>query len=426
MKVSDNSKSIDVRVSSGDSPALSTKIASNFKMIDATLEIDGESIPIVSSESNDISLNVGIESGFVIEHKSGKSNVVYVVTQDDTTDIEKAVKSLGKKEFKQGDMIIIVTPDESNVAGYIFTDKYGWVTFSGNVYADNVIFTNDILCAGEYSQVGNIVKDTKGTETIESKGKSLADVMSMIFTKELQPTKTEPSASISLTPTGRIEVGTVVTPSYNVSFNGGKYSYDNDTRVSVTGYSVTDSDGHSSTTSSGSFSSFTVKDSTNYKVTTTVQHTAGTIAKTNLGNNSNPIVQIQAGSKSATSSTISGYRAFFYGILLTSTDEQALDSTVIRSLTNGKDYNGSKTVKVSVNGAAAKRIVVAVPGNTTRAGLTKVNKTDGLVTDITTAYKKVANVQVADLQGNNPIDYKIWVYEPASIDAAEVHEITLG
>lgn len=423
MKIESNNKDINFSVK-GSNDVIEMMAKTPTIKIESELSIDTKDLSVGLSEKEDV-IDMSFDQGFIIQNGSGSSNKCYVVRQDNTADVESALKKLHTKNFKQGDMLIIISLDETKVAGYVYTDDCEWVSFSGNVYADNVIFTDDILCAGNYSQVGNITKTASGTETIESKGKSLADVMEMIFTKELQPTMVNPSAKITIN-SGAVEVGKAVIPSYTVTFNEGSYSYDNTTGVKIESVLVEDVDGNMSVSPSDTFPGIYVVDNTNYYVNLTLKHSYGNIAKTNLGKDSKPVVKIAAGTIKTKSASITGYRPYFYGILATSSTDEPLDTTVIRSLINGGNYNGSKKFTISVNDQPAKRIVVAIPSTSTRSGLTKVEKTDGLVTDITSTYKVVANVQVEDFAGSNPIDYKIWVYEPAVIDGREVHDIYLG
>ena len=77
--------------------------------------------------------------------------------------------------------------------------------------------------------------------------------------------------------------------------------------------------------------------------------------------------------------------------------------------------------------ATAKRIVIAVPSASTRAGLSSVILTSAMNTPVTGSYiKTAAAVQVEGVNGYTAVDYDVWVYEPAAIDAGEVHKVTLG
>lgn len=295
------------------------------------------------------------------------------------------------------------------------------------VYTDNVYFKDNVLAAGEYTQVGNINKSKDESIELETKGKTLADFIRMVFTKELQPSKTEPSVSLSSPQSGSYEVGRTVTPSYQASFNPGSYTYGPATGVTVESWKITDSNGNEDSASSGRFPEITITDTTNYTIKATATHTEGAVALTNLGNESIPEVKIEAGTKSRTSAAITGYRSFFYGVLDTD-DSTILTSAIIRGLTNGGNYNGQKTFVVNANAVSdPKRIIIAIPANTSRIGLKQVLLTSAFDTDITAQYiEQQQRINVEGYNGYSSIPYKIYQYQPARIDAGEIHTITLG
>lgn len=349
---------------------------------------------------------------------------IYTVVQDDITDTATAAMTLGVDSFNNGD-VLVIKDSYGVVAGYQYYEEM-WVAFSGNVSSDNVIISQDILLAGKYEEVGNITKGINETKTLPAKGTTLTSLITKVFTKEEQPTKTNPTISLSYPQSGAKEVGTTINPSYSISYNEGSYSFDVTTGVTFSDLNVSDSDGYSSTDKAGSFPSFVVLDNTSYSISASVKNSAGNIAKTNIGNISDPPIQISAGTISKTSGTTTGYRAFFYG-LLTHTNEPTSDD--IRALTNGGNYNSSKTFEIKVDGRTdIKRIIVAVPKSNTRGGISKVEKTDGLITDITATYvKKETTLSVDDLRktGTNMVDYVWWCYQPEKIDPFEVHKITM-
>lgn len=353
----------------------------------------------------------------------GAGGSVVVVTYTDTTDPEGAWTASGATDLDDGQMMVVQDTSGGTV-GYIYNaDTTTWITFSGNVLAQNVFFNSDITCAGAYTTVGNVSKTQNGTTTIASNGKSLWDVMQTIFTKELQPTKTEPSVSLTFAEAGAYEVGTSVTPTWSASLNAGSYTYGPATGVTATAWAISDSDGNSDTTATGSFAAITVEDSTNYKITAEATYNDGTVALTNLGKESSPKIQIAAGTKDKTSSAITGYRSFFYGALATD-NTTALSSSIIRGLTNGGAYNGSKTVTINpiTNG---KRYVVAIPSSSTRTGLTSAILPNSLNAEVVTQYS-TSTVNVEGVNGYTSTPYKVYVYEPASIGTNEIHKITLG
>ena len=341
-----------------------------------------------------------------------------------------SLEEITETELAVGDTAIVKTAiytDAENEAnnkysytGYVYNGT-AWTAMDGNYNADNVYFSDDMLVTKE---IGYITLNN-GQGTIPSKGKNLSEVFEAMFVKEQNPTTTQPSVSLTFGEAKAYEVGTVVSPTYSATFNAGSYTYGPATGVTVTSWEISDTAGNTASTASGSFNDVTVADNTNYKITAKANHTAGAIPLTNK-KNEYAAGKIAAGSKTRTSGAITGYRSFFYGVLDTSSAEAPLTSAIVRGLTNGGAYNASKTF--TLNGSAtAKRIVVAVPSNSTRAGLKEVILTSAMNTPVTDSYvKTTAAVKVEGVNGATAIDYTVWTYEPAAIDAGEVHKITLA
>ena len=341
-----------------------------------------------------------------------------------------SLEEITETELAVGDTAIVKTAiytDAENEAnnkysytGYVYNGT-AWTAMDGNYNADNVYFSDDMLVTKE---IGYITLNN-GQGTIPSKGKNLSEVFEAMFVKEQNPTTTQPSVNLTFSEAKAYEVGTVVHPTYSATFNAGSYTYGPATGVTVTSWEISDTAGNTASTASGSFDDVTVADNTNYKITAKANHTAGAIPLTNK-KNEYAAGQITAGSKSKVSGAITGYRSFFYGVLDTSSTEAPLTSAIVRGLTNGGAYNSSKTF--TLNGSAtAKRIVIAIPSNSTRAGLKEVILTSAMNTPVTDSYAKTtAAVKVEGTNGATAIDYTVWTYEPAAIDAGEVHKITLA
>lgn len=341
-----------------------------------------------------------------------------------------SLEEITETELAVGDTAIVKTAiytDAENEAnnkysytGYVYNGS-AWTAMDGNYNADNVYFSDDMLVTKE---IGYITLNN-GQGTIPSKGKNLSEVFEAMFVKEQNPTTTQPSVNLTFSEAKAYEVGTVVSPTYSATFNAGSYTYGPATGVTVTSWEISDTAGNTASTASGSFNDVTVTDNTNYKITAKANHTAGAIPLTNK-KNEYTAGKIAAGSKTKVSGAITGYRSFFYGVLDTSSAEAPLTSAIVRGLTNGGAYNASKTF--TLNGSAtAKRIVIAVPSNSTRAGLKEVILTSAMNTPVTDSYvKTTAAVKVEGVNGATAIDYTVWTYEPAAIDAGEVHKITLA
>lgn len=314
----------------------------------------------------------------------------------------------------------LIADSKYSHTAYVYNGT-AWIAMDGNYNADNVYFSDDMLVTKE---IGYITL-TNGQGTIPSRGKNLSEVFEAMFVKEQNPTITQPSVNITFSQAKAYEVGTVVSPSYTATFDAGNYTYGPATGVTVTSWEVRDTDGNTATTASGSFNDITVTDSTNYKITVKANHTEGAIPFTNK-KNEYAAGQIAAGSKSKASGAVTGYRSFFYGVLDTSSADTPLTSTIVRGLTNGGAYNSSKTF--TLNGSAtAKRIVIAIPASSARSGLKEVILTSAMNTPVTDSYIKTANaVRVEGANSYTAVDYDIYVYEPATIDAGEVHKITLA
>ena len=273
------------------------------------------------------------------------ANVFQVeLSADDTDDIaaieaQVAVESAKKQD---GDVAIVkaeIADGKYSYTSYVYesvldvegeTSTHGWSAMDGNYSAANVFLKDQITLAGNYSTIGNYSKGK-----VVAAGTSLQSMLMDMLSQRLQPsaTPTQPAASITLymdgstkkKTAGAVEVGTTINPYYVASLSAGSYTYGPDTGITATSYAVSSTgrktvDGatadtveDSATTSTGSFDSFVVDDNTSYKLSVSIPHNAGTIAVDNLGSESNPKVQIAAGTKTKTSGTVSVYRAWFCG-----------------------------------------------------------------------------------------------------------------
>ena len=343
--------------------------------------------------------------------------------ETDDAVITRVLTEAGATASKDDIFIIktLISGDKYSYTAYVYNGT-AWVAMDGNYNAENVYFDENMLVTKE---IGYITL-TNGQGTIPSRGKNIKEVFEAMFVEEQNPTITQPNVNLTFSQAKAYEVGTIVSPSYTATFNAGSYSYGPiPTGVTVSSWEISDTAGHTATTASGSFADVTVTDSTNYKITVKANHTAGQVPVTNK-KNPYEAGKIAAGSKSATSSAITGYRSFFYGVLDTDSTTTPLTSAIVRGLTNGGAYNATKTF--TLNGSAtAKRIVIAIPSSSTRSGLKEVILTSAMNTPVTDSYVKTAkSVKVEGVNGATAVDYDVYVYEPAAIDAGEVHKITLA
>lgn len=303
---------------------------------------------------------------------------------------------------------------------YVY-DGSAWKAMDGNYNAENVYFDQDLTFT---TNVGYVEIGGTGSETVETKGKNVKQVFEMLFSQEENPSVTQPSLSISTPQNKAYEVGTTVTPSYSLTFNAGNYEYGpSPTGVTAT-YAVTDTTGNTAqTTTSGTFPAMVVADDTAYYIDASATYTEGDIPVTNLGNPATNY-KITAGTTTARSGKLYGYRQFFYGAMTAGT---ALNSANIRKLTNG-GMTSAKTLPTyaasSVAGAA--KVIVAIPASSP-IGIKQVKMPSSQDADITTEFKLQPDyIQVEGKSGYQAVDYKVWVYEPAALDATESYTIILG
>lgn len=271
-----------------------------------------------------------------------------------------------------------------------------------SVEAEKVVFTRDMYSA--YA-IGNIVLEN-GRGKYASEGDNLADVMDAILDKENYPETTDPSVSLTFSQAKAYEVGTSVTPSYSAVLNPGSYTYGPDTGITATAWEITDTDGNKATTASGSFPAFVVADGEKYTITAKATHGAGAVPVTNKGNEYSE-GQIQAGTKSATSGAVTGYRNSFYGTL---TSKDDLTSAAVRGLTkSGKALTNGSSFTVSIP-VGALRVVIAYPA--TLRDVTSIKDVNGMDAEIASSFvKQTLNVEGAN--GYTAISYKVYVLDRA-------------
>ena len=346
------------------------------------------------------------------------TQVYEVIPTESQSHVDAITAAVGENALVAGDIAIVkdvISGDKYQYTAYVYNGS-AWVAMDGNYNAENVYFDKDLITT---SAVGNITL-TNGQATIAATGKNLKQVFDTIFVKEKNPSVTQPSVSVSLAGAGAKEVGTKVTPSYTATFNAGKYEFGPATGCSITSWSVTDTNNAEPlNTAAGSFTEITVADDTNYKVTATGNFSEGVIPVINVGNEY-AAGKIAAGSKSATSSAITGYRNSFYGTL---TEKGELTSDIIRSLrkSNQALINGS-TFSITIP-VGAKRVVFAYPA--TLRDVTSVKDVNGLNAEISGAFTK-STLSVEGLNNFQGINYKVYVTDFAeAVATANTYNVTI-
>ena len=285
-----------------------------------------------------------------------------------------------------------------------------------HIDAESVYFSEDLLTT---TPIGNITLDN-GQATIPAEGKNLKQVWESIFVSEKNPSISQPYVSLSVPEVDKYEVGSKVTPSYTASLNAGSYTYGPTTGVTATSWEVTDSDGNTRISPSGSFPQITVSDTTSYTVTAKATHTEGSTPLTNLGNEY-ASGKISSGTKSKTSGQISGYRNTFYG---TKAEKSTINSNSIRSLSNksGKSLSNGAAFDVTIP-VGAMRVIIAYPA--ALRDITSIKDQNGMSAEISSSFTK-QTVSVEGANGATAIEYKVYYMDFANANnTANVFEVTI-
>lgn len=346
---------------------------------------------------------------------------------------------------KKGDVFIVNTVVEDTVyeqSAYSY-DGESWVAMTGNVDADKVVMRDNITMAGNYTQVGNKTKDQNGTAEFATKGMSVADILTDIFSKRLQPTITaQPSISgFNLSGAKAVEAGTELeSASYTVgTLTPGSYQYGPETGVAASNWKVeritdqgtelvtsVDADSLEAGSDNNGGAGFIIGDVggegvvSSLKLKAIATHGAGVTAKDNLGDDSNPPVSISAGTKEKTTGAYTPYRNYFYGA---TTEKPTLDSAYVRGLTKSNKAYAAGTITINVP-AGAQRVAIACL--TSKAGVTKVINETAMNADVTSTFVQ-STVQVEGANGYTAQEYKVWVFEPAvPYENAATLKVTLG
>lgn len=271
---------------------------------------------------------------------------------------------------------------------------------NGRVDANKAIMTSNLVLT---ANIGVHTIDGSGSKTLETKGKSVKQVLDMICSEEKNPNITQPSVNLTSSSMGAKEVGEMVTPNYTASLNPGSYQFGPATGVTATVWTVTDTNDGSRDTASGSFDEFQVTDDTNYSITAKAQHTEGAVPKTNIGNDY-PDGKIQAAGadnpKSKTLGTITGYRKMFYGFSTEQVGADGYNSALIRSL-NGSKFSNNLNITVPPG-----KLEIIIACEATKANTLSIYS--NTVFQNITATKLTTTVDVEGANGYTAKAYNVW------------------
>ena len=355
-------------------------------------------------------------------------------------------------EPKKGDICVIkreFTTGKYSYTGYVY-DGSNWGAMDGNYNAENVYFKQDFTYT---AGIGALTAPTaaEGSKTLAATGKNIKEVLATILAKEKYPTVTQPSVSITVKRDGgtpinsnlAVEYGTTVALSCSMGQNNGSYTYGPATGVTWTAaenkYELYNGSSISETKTASTTASFSVKveSGDSYSVKFTGKHSAGVTPLTNLGNDAtidhdgaegSKVSAIAAGTKTATSKTITGYKmGRFYGTSSTKITG-APTSAQVRALSKNNSATTTGTFEFDVP-VGASTIIIAVADTTAGARkLTSVLNTT-VNAEMGTSFTKYTNVTVngADNTAANGGSYTVWTYSPAEAYGSSAHlKVTIG
>lgn len=348
---------------------------------------------------------------------SNRGNITVVETAESAGKEDHTI--LAGIEGKKDDKVIIereISGDKISYTAYIHTGT-AWSAMDGNYSADNVYFDEDLTYT---ANIGVLTVPSTGSGTIQASGKNVKDVLAGILAKEANPSKTNPSVAFSTqTGFGTFEIGTKANLTYGATLSPGSYTYGPATGITAQSWSVSCTGvAGTKTTATGTFENV-VAESNGKRIVATAQYGDGAIPVTNLGN-PYKAGQIKAGSATANSYELKGVRYMFWGPM---TEDIALNSASIRALSH-KEAAAKKTLTTFGAVTGAKKIVVAVPAG---YKVTKVLMPSALYADATALFvKQNSQVQVEGANAYAATAYDVYVYQPASIDAGETYDVTIG
>lgn len=382
-------------------------------------------------------------------------NAVFQIDAADLADVEgrteadKIVAYLtaqnAEVKFKTGNIAIVkkaIVDENYSYTAYVYTDGK-FAAMDGNYSAANVYTSSKITLAGDYGKDSRndtitSIGNKRIGDTIEA-GTSLQALLMDILSQRLQPSATNPSASIIFTnkstsgANDEVEIGTTYNATFKTTFSDGKFTYDDVTGCQSTAATVLfdgksfSIDANALNGKTGTMDPVVINNTTQKKLTLEYGWTASTITpKDNLGDPCTNDAKINAASgKTATSSHgVTGFRYAFGGSSASSMD---VNSSNIRALAS-KTKSSNETFDVTID-EGAKFIMIAVPDG---KKITKVEDSNAFGTDVFSEFTQVeGTVQVggadatADNIGNYATAYNVWTRTTSTALSANTYTVTI-
>ena len=264
--------------------------------------------------------------------------------------------------------------------------------------------------------------------------KTIQELLQEIFTKDNNPTVTNPSVSLSTKYTSKAgsttlvdnanltadvyrEVGEQVVFNPTVTFNAGSYQFGPATGCSGTTSSKMLNKG--AATNIAPSTGKILEDGDYLQVSANATYTAGATPKTQLGNNATALAIAAGTTPSVTSKKVTAYRKYFYGSSNTSeitsanirklTGSTAPASTILRSAEN--DNSPSHIITVQ---DGDKCVIVAAPKDAVKT--LRATQPDSL-NAVIGSFAKKDGISVEGANGAEAVAYDVWVWQPAELPA---------
>ncbi len=289
-----------------------------------------------------------------------------------------------------------------------------WAACDGNYSASNVYFDEDFTFT---KAIGTVTIPSSGSKVVAATGKNLKEFFAGLFAQEQNPTTTQPTATLNSSNIGAKEVGENVALNFSFATNPGSYSYGPSTGVTFSNHSATFNN-KTKTGTSGTFTTYQVKDGDKLTITGSCESSQGAMPKTNIGNDY-PTGRIEAKTFSnLTKGTLTGYRAWFCGYKNGTNalaDPTAITGAQIRAL--GNSANGSW--KSQMNVSQMKQMFFAAPAGKGYKPAVKDHSTTAPQTVLgpITVYVPGANGYMTEAEtANGGMAYDVWYV--ANADAA--------
>lgn len=239
-----------------------------------------------------------------------------------------------------------------------------------------------------------------------SKDMTIENIVKKLLMKQVPPTYTAPSVSITNnggTVAGSYEIGTSMNVKLKATFTKNDAGDLTSIQFKKAGTAV----GDAATTSPATYSEDAFALASSVVYTASATYSEGPVKKDNLGDDY-PTGHISAGTKTSGNYTLTPYRqGYFAGYTADTTD---LTSDVIRQIASSKKggsySSGTVTVKVPADN---QRVFIACPA--TNTGVTKVNLVTSLNAEVTNTFKKT-QVDIEGANGYSAITYNVWYFIP--------------